>query len=72
MKKLELAGVSVMDLHQVLQKEKDLPALFIDHIHFTADGHAVIGERLGNVLLPLFAYHQSDSLSSVLKAKGGN
>lgn len=69
---LSATGVRVMDLHQLLGSESDLSALFIDHIHFSAEGHAVIGHRLGSLLLEILRDRESEDLSGIVEAGSGN
>ena len=51
---LQGEGVHVLDLHAALQADGAAPsAYYLDRVHFTPEGHRVVGEALGRALQPL-------------------
>lgn len=53
---LDARGVTVFDVRTVMAKAVEDPTpLFLDPVHFSAQGHAVVGEALGGLLEELVA-----------------
>ncbi len=50
---LETLYVHIMDVEAVLPTGVKLESVYIDQVHFTASGHRLIGEALGNKLLTI-------------------
>jgi len=64
MSMLENLDVSLMDVNAALLTDDDLDEVFIDQVHFTVMGHALIGEALGTQLLGVYRDAAVDGLSA--------